>query len=897
MELPRLPAGAHLETLTLLVEAAFGLVFAGTLIDWLRRRDPLAREVMLAFAGLASLFVISLLRRGGVVVPEIVSRVAVILLLAQPLFTLRLLDRVRQLPRGLLPAAYALSAITLLPFLLLPPNNPLRTALILGGFAVFVILDVAAAWYFAEEARRRRGAARARLLVAALATALIALAIFVLLAAFAGSQAAGGGSTTGSARAPTPAYIAALLLAFGAAVGYAIAFLPPSILRRSWQVGASYSLGRRLLETADATDPTQAWQRYLELATELTGAHAGVVRGADAGVRAAVGFEHAPKVPPEQVQRLLTGAPLPIDATPPMVGGPWVDIAASVGARYMTVVRIDRRAPGEPALLLLYGRRRNLFGEDDRELLLSLGRQASILAERAALAADLRATNEELRSASAAKSDFLASMSHELRTPLNAIIGFSDLMKTEQRTGDRVSVPREWVEHIAGAGQHLLDLINDVLDLAKVEAGRLDLDLAPVEIDGAVMEWVGGVRPLADRKSVRLSIVGEGGTIRGDRGRLRQIVYNLLSNAIKFTPEAGEVRVELERTPNELVLAVADTGIGISEEDQAVVFEEFRQVGDPRQRQPGTGLGLALTRRLTEAHGGTITVESAPGQGSRFTVRLPQAESVAQPAPVAAPAPEFHDRADGEVLVIEDDPGAVRLLREVLEGVGWRVHAAADGETGIAAARARVPDAIVLDVLLPGMDGWDVLRTLKADADLRNVPVLMLTVVDEREVGLALGATDYLVKPVERAALLSRLSTFTLPDGADRPVRALVVDDDPAAVEVVAGTLEQEGFAVHRAFGGREALDRALDAPPDVIVCDLVMPDIDGFALIAALKADPRTREAPILVVTAKDIDAADKARLNGNILGIVEKGAGIGDGLRQWLGRVHAQSRGAVTP
>jgi CheY-like chemotaxis protein len=216
------------------------------------------------------------------------------------------------------------------------------------------------------------------------------------------------------------------------------------------------------------------------------------------------------------------------------------------------------------------------------------------------------------------------------------------------------------------------------------------------------------------------------------------------------------------------------------------------------------------------------------------------------------------------------------------------VHAAADGETGIAAARTRRPDAIVLDVLLPGMDGWDVLRTLKADPDLRDVPVLMVTVVDEREVGLALGATDYLVKPVDRAALLSRLAAFKLPDRGGRPVNALVVDDDPVAVEVVAGTLEQEGFSVQRAFGGREALDRALDVPPDVIVCDLVMPDVDGFALIAALKADPRTREAPILVVTAKDIDAVDKARLNGNILGIVEKGAGIGDGLRQWLLRVH---------
>jgi CheY-like chemotaxis protein len=280
-------------------------------------------------------------------------------------------------------------------------------------------------------------------------------------------------------------------------------------------------------------------------------------------------------------------------------------------------------------------------------------------------------------------------------------------------------------------------------------------------------------------------------------------------------------------------------------------------------------------------------------------VRLPQPDEQEPPHATELTAPALVDPGEGDVLVIEDDPGAVRLLRETLEGVSWRVRAAADGETGIAAARERRPDAIVLDVLLPGMDGWDVLRTLKADAALRDVPVLMLTVVDEREVGLALGAADYLVKPVERGALLARLGSFTFTTKVrEREVDALVVDDDPAAVEVVAGTLEQEGFSVHRAFGGREALERARDRPPDFIVCDLVMPDVDGFALVAALKADPRTRDAPILVVTGKDISAADKARLNGNILGIVEKGTGIGDGLRLWLDRVRgAATEGTATP
>jgi CheY-like chemotaxis protein len=251
-----------------------------------------------------------------------------------------------------------------------------------------------------------------------------------------------------------------------------------------------------------------------------------------------------------------------------------------------------------------------------------------------------------------------------------------------------------------------------------------------------------------------------------------------------------------------------------------------------------------------------------------------------------------------EILGIEDDPSAVRLLREFLEGAGWHVRAASDGETGLAAAREHVPDAVVLDVLLPGIDGWDVLRTLKGDPRTRDVPVLMLTVVDEREVGLALGAADYLVKPVDRAALLARLASYTFTTKVKHgDVRVLVVDDDPAAVEVVASALEPEGFTVVRALGGREALRLARNEPPALVISDLVMPELDGFALVAELKADPRTRDAPILVVTAHDLSAADKARLNGDILGIIEKGAGVRAGLAQWLARLTPQASPTEAP
>ncbi|HEY2887169.1 MAG TPA: response regulator, partial [Candidatus Limnocylindrales bacterium] len=496
----------------------------------------------------------------------------------------------------------------------------------------------------------------------------------------------------------------------------------------------------------------------------------------------------------------------------------------------------------------------------------------------------------ELESASAAKSDFLASMSHELRTPLNAIIGFSDLMRSSPAVDGNVLVPTEWIEHVHRSGQHLLGLINDVLDLTKIEAGRMELIRESVDLAQVAGESVAGLRPVADQKGVRLEANVGSTLISVDRGRLRQILYNLLSNAIKFTPSGGLVSVAAERVDGTIRISVADSGVGISAADQGHVFEQFRQVGDASLRQGGTGLGLALTQRLVEAHDGRIELVSTPGVGSCFTVILPVAPTAdAAPSSLTDPV----DRSIGEtgptrgdVLVIEDDPSAARLLREYLEADGYRVRVAVSGEAGLASARATRPGAILLDVLLPGLDGWEVLRRLKADAELRETPVIVVTVIDEREVGLALGAVDYLLKPVDRGALLSAVARY-LPSASElAPVRVLAIDDEQDALDLIAAALEPAGHHVTGARSGEAGLQLAQRGGFDLVICDLIMPGMDGFGVVAALKADERTKAWPILILTAHSLSASDKRRLSGRILGIVDKGSSGAAGLRTWLGQ-----------
>ena len=529
-----------------------------------------------------------------------------------------------------------------------------------------------------------------------------------------------------------------------------------------------------------------------------------------------------------------------------------------------------------------------LFRDDDLELIQLLLERTVRAAEREAFIVERERLIADLQAASAAKSDFLAAMSHELRTPLNAIIGFSELLAEGGDEAADAATVQTYSEHIHGSGLHLLELVNDVLDLARVEAGRLDLKPVRFDLDDLVRQTVATLQPLADQKRLEVVTSLDPTAIEADPGRVRQIVLNLLSNAIKFTEPGGEIRITLAADgPDHVRLTVADTGIGIGSMDIDQIFEAFQQADGNGQRthHEGTGLGLALTRQLVEAHGGTISVQSEVGVGSEFTVLLPvnrpSETDTEQPPDVVAGRPT--------VLVIEDDPSAQELLRLHLESAGYGVLVTANGRQGLEWLSQVRPDAVILDILLPEMDGWEILQRMKGDPQTRSIPIMVVSVVDDRQLGLALGAVDYLVKPVSRELLLESLGRLTFTTKVrTRTVTALVIDPDPEALARYRQLLEPDGFRVIAATDGATGRQRAIDERPDLIVLDAMLTDVDGFELAATLRHDPQTSAIPIWLTTPETLAADAKARLNGNVQGVLERGDDAIAALRGWLTNGH---------
>ena len=494
---------------------------------------------------------------------------------------------------------------------------------------------------------------------------------------------------------------------------------------------------------------------------------------------------------------------------------------------------------------------------------------------------ELEATNRELhianlkiREADRLKSEFLANMSHELRTPMNAIIGFTRLVR--RKSAD--SLPkrqRENLEKVEISAKQLLALINDILDLSKIEAGKMSVNFMPFDLAALVDTCFATVESMTQQGKVQLvkEMPDDLPEVVNDQDKLKQIIINLLSNAIKFTEE-GEVKLSATLEDTSLKIAVSDTGIGISPDALEYIFDEFRQAdGSTTRTHGGTGLGLSITKKLAHLLGGTVDVSSVEGEGSIFTVTIALSMKEEETATEAVkleeePLAPLEMKEKKIILAIDDDPNVLLLLRQNLEDEGYYVVGALNADEGVRKAKEIHPFAVTLDIMMPQKDGWGVLSDLKADAATRDIPIIVLSIIDNKELGFNLGAFDYLVKPLEKEAIMEAL--HRIPGVLTK--RVLVVDDEPDAVDLLTQILQDEGYQVKGAYSGEEAL-RALEAAPqDIILLDLLMPEMDGFEVIQRIKVNPKWRDIPIIVVTAKDLSDSDLGFLNKSVDRIIQK-------------------------
>jgi diguanylate cyclase (GGDEF)-like protein len=551
------------------------------------------------------------------------------------------------------------------------------------------------------------------------------------------------------------------------------------------------------------------------------------------------------------------------------------------------------------------------FTSSDLQLLSSIGNQMGTAIDNATLYERERTMVERLKEIDRFKSEFLSNVSHELRLPLTSIIGFSELL-LDRIPGDLNPDQEDYIRNMQESGHHLLEIINNLLNLSKLRSGKMEIhyrtfDLAPL-IDSVKRT----VTPLLAKKGLSIETTVEPGatSLYTDEVKIKQILLNLLSNAIKFTSAGGEIRIRSKLTTLQnrpaVEIAVSDTGIGIRPEDKAKIFEEFQQVDSSYTRDyPGTGLGLTITKQFLDLIGGRIGVESQYGRGSTFTIVFPM-QAVPKPAqPVPAAASEAVEVEDADaratavpipgsddldrsapstlprILVVEDDPTVGKLLALYLTQEGYHVDHATDGDEAIEKARLLKPFAITLDIMLPRKDGWEVLQKLKQLPETKDIPVLIISIIENRELGFSLGATDYFAKPIDRKALLESFKKLSLTTKIRRkPVNILVIDDDPKILQLIAAILETEGFGVLKAREAEEGINLAIEIQPDLILLDLLMPDVSGFEALERLKLHPTAKNIPVIIFTARTLTEEDRNRLNTRIRGIIQKGKSLRESL-----------------
>jgi signal transduction histidine kinase/DNA-binding response OmpR family regulator len=553
---------------------------------------------------------------------------------------------------------------------------------------------------------------------------------------------------------------------------------------------------------------------------------------------------------------------------------PHLSVLAKGGWRSLVAVPMLREGRIVGALVV----RRHTPGhlpDEVSDLLESFASQSALALINAQLYRRLERQSAALEVASRHKSEFLASMSHELRTPLNAIIGFSEVL-LERMFGELNERQDDYLRDIWSSGKHLLELLNDILDLSKIEAGQMVLNHSQFAVGKSLEYCLSLVREQAIKQGIHLSLEvdPEVGLLDADRLRFRQVVLNLLSNAVKFTSD-GRVDVHASIQGQDLVVTVADTGVGVAAEDRERIFDSFQQGTLPSGQAEGTGLGLTLSKRIVELHGGRIWVKSDVGKGSTFGFALPAGsdEPALTPDSLAtgiditfgsAPTP------GPTVVVVEDDRQSFDLLRAYLEAAGVRVVGARDGEEGLDTVRRLSPAGVILDILLPGIDGWEVLAQLKADPRTARIPVIVVSMLDERGRGFALGAAEYLVKPVGKEQLLA--AVYRAAAMPERKHTVVAIDDDPLAIELARVNLEPAGWTLLGAASGQEGLALVRERQPSVVLLDLLMPGMDGFEVVEALRADPGTKTIPVVILTSKSMTQQDKQRLKGRITYVARK-------------------------
>jgi GAF domain-containing protein/CheY-like chemotaxis protein/tetratricopeptide (TPR) repeat protein len=536
-----------------------------------------------------------------------------------------------------------------------------------------------------------------------------------------------------------------------------------------------------------------------------------------------------------------------------------------------------------------------VFSQVDLDFLAGLGRQAAIAIENSRLFDEAQSARAAAEHANKAKSTFLANMSHELRTPLNAIIGFTRIVR--KKSADLLPAKQlENLDKVLTSSEHLLGLINTVLDIAKIEAGRMDVIASNFRIDALVDQCVNVATPLVKNQVTLVKELDASlGIVRSDQDKIKQIVLNLLSNAAKFTHEGSIILAVKKLDENTFTISVTDSGIGISDEALERIFDEFQQADtSTTRRYGGTGLGLAISRNLARLLGGNLTATSQLGVGSTFTLTLPiqYGRSITIPSDTPLDTSRKPDHpADVEtskkrVLVIDDDPDAEYLLQESLNQNEFAVIGARNGYDGLQIARQLKPDAILLDVLMPEIDGWQVLNDLKMDADTTDIPVILLTIVDKKALGFKLGAAAYLLKPLDPGIVLETLHRV-IGDKGHRRKCVLVVDDDPLIAEMVQQTLPGPEFAVISAADGEEGLQAVRTQHPDVILLDLMMPKLDGFGVIQRLRADSDLRNIPIIVISAKELTPEESQTLKESVAFVMKKQGFDGDLLRDEISSV----------